>query len=47
MSAYASEAERHRPMAGGATASMLAGITGGQTGHGRVDEWRRHVGPLV
>ena len=28
-------------------ASMLAGITRGQTAEGRVDEWRRHVDPVV
>lgn len=47
VSDYASEAERHRPVARGGRASMLAGIERGQTGDGRVDEWRRHVDPLI
>lgn len=43
---YAAEAEMHRPITGEARASMLAGITRGQTGDSRVDEWRQHVDPV-
>ena len=43
---YAAEAEIHRPVATEARASLLAGMARGQSGEGRVNEWRRHVNPL-
>ena len=43
---YATEAEVHRPVATEARASLLAGMARGQSGDGRVNEWRRHVDPL-
>lgn len=42
---YAAEAATHRPAI--ARASTLAGMTRGQTGDGRVDEWRRHIDPWM
>lgn len=46
---YETEAARHRPVeiAEPRRASLLAGISRGQTVEGRVDEWRRHVDPLA
>ena len=47
MTDYATEAEIHRPIATEARASLLAGMARGQVGDGRVEEWRRHVDPLM
>ena len=43
---YATEAEIYRPIARETRASLLAGMAMGQSGDGRVDQWRRHVDPL-
>ena len=47
MTNYTAEAEIHRPVATETRASLLAGMARGQIGDGRVEEWRRHVDPLI